>query len=160
MIAGAALSPLTVARPDAQKLVRSVSALPIALLLLLMVGCSDNLPPRVTVSGQVLIDGEPLTHGLVRFVPKGARPAAGRVDETGHFTLTTYNAEDGVVLGVHQVSVNAAEYLSATKKKWHAPKKYATFRTSPLTEEITGSTDSLVINLTWNGGKPFVERVK
>ena len=123
-------------------------------------GCSDGRPPRVTVSGQVLIDGEPLKHGSVQFIPTGARPASGKLDENGQFTLSTYGSADGVVLGVHQVAVNASEYLSATKKKWHAPKKYATFRTTPLTEEITGSTDSLVINLTWDGGKPFVERVK
>ncbi|MFV2090877.1 MAG: hypothetical protein ACC642_09475, partial [Pseudomonadales bacterium] len=68
--------------------------------------------------------------------------------------------EDGVVPGVHQVEVNAAESLSGTKNYWHAPKIYARFRTSPLTQEITESTDSLVIDLTWDGGKPFTERVR
>ena len=62
--------------------------------------------------------------------------------------------------GVHQVEVNAAESLSGSKNFWHAPKKYARFRTSPLTQEITESTDALVINLTWDGGEPFTEKVK
>jgi hypothetical protein len=44
--------------------------------------------------------------------------------------------------------------------KWHAPKKYFRYKSSGLTEEITGPTDSLVINLTWDGGKPFVERIR
>ncbi len=129
-------------------------------LVLGAAGCSDGRPPRVTVSGQVLIDGQPLQQGSVQFIPKGGRPAVGKIDENGRFTLSTYDTDDGVVLGVHQVAVNASEYLSAKKKKWHAPKKYATFRTTPLTQEITGSVDSLEINLTWDGGKPFVERVK
>ena len=60
----------------------------------------------------------------------------------------------------HRVEVDGSESLSATQLKWHAPKKYFRYRTSELTQEITGPTDSLVINLTWDGGKPFVERVK
>jgi len=61
---------------------------------------------------------------------------------------------------VHRVEVNGAESLSSTKNFWHAPMKYSRFMTSPLTQEITESTDSLVINLTWDGGKPFMERVR
>ena len=132
----------------------------LAYLVASVSGCSDGRPPRVTVSGQVLIDGEPLTIGSVRFIPSGARPAGGNLDENGRFTLSCYGDEDGVVLGTHKVSVNSAEYLTSTTKKWHAPKKYANFRTTPLEEEITGSTDSLVINLSWDGGKPFVEKVR
>ena len=91
--------------------------------------------------------------------PKGARPSSSNLDENGHFTLTCYGSEDGVVPGIHQVEVNGAEYLSGTEILWHAPKKYAFFRASPLKQEITESTDSLVINLSWDGGKPFKERV-
>jgi hypothetical protein len=128
--------------------------------LAVVAGCGDGRPERLEVSGQVLIDGKPLTYGSVRFVPKGARASSGSLDENGRFTLTCYGNDDGVVPGVHQVEVNAAESLSGSKNFWHAPKKYARFRTSPLTQEITESTDSLVINMTWDGGKPFTERVK
>jgi hypothetical protein len=61
---------------------------------------------------------------------------------------------------VHQVEVDASESLSSTKVKWHAPKKYFRYTTSGLTQKIGESTDSLVIELTWDGGKPFVERVR
>ena len=74
--------------------------------------------------------------------------------------LSCYGSEDGVVPGIHQVEVNAGEYLSSTKKYWHAPKKYARYSSSPLKQEISETTDSLVINLTWDGGKPFTERVR
>ncbi len=165
MIADRAVSPLRKRRPDSCD--SAAAGRPVVMLLLLLasfpvvgavVGCSDGRPDRLEVSGQVLIDGKPLTYGFVRFVPKDARPSSSRLDENGRFTLTCYGNEDGVVPGVHQVEINGGESLSGTKKYWHAPPKYAFFRTSPLTQEITESTDSLVINLTWDGGKPFTER--
>lgn len=167
MIADRAVSPLRKTWLDRYE--RAADCGPGARLLVILVlvatigavmGCGDGHPPRLEVSGQVLIDGEPLTYGTVRFVPKGARPSVGKLDENGHFTLSCYGNEDGVIPGVHQVQVHAGEPLSGTKVMWHAPKKYALFKSSPLKQEITESTDSLVINLTWDGGKPFVERRK
>ncbi len=165
MIADRAVSPLRKAWTDSHD--SAAAGKPVAMLLVLLaslpvvgavVGCSDGRPKRLEVSGQVLIDGQPLTFGYVRFVPKGARPSTSMLDKDGRFTLTCYGNEDGVVPGVHQVEVNGGESLSGTKKHWHAPPKYANFRNSPLTQEITESTDSLVIDLTWDGGKPCTER--
>ena len=48
-------------------------------------GCRDGRPTRVPVAGRVLIDGEPLGHGHVRFVPEGARPSGGLLDGDGRF---------------------------------------------------------------------------
>ena len=129
-------------------------------LLTVLIGCSDGRPERLLVSGQVLIDGEPLSYGYIRFVPQGARPSGGKLDEQGRFTLSCYGENDGIVPGVHRVAVNSAEWLNAKERKWHAPPKYFRYRTSGITQEITGPTDSLVVNLTWDGGKPFVERVR
>ena len=123
----------------------------------LLAGCGEQRPTRVSVSGQVLIDGEPLTFGHIRFIPKGARPSEGKLDEDGRFTLTCYDDKDGAVLGVHKIEVSASEPLSPTQIRWHAPKKYANFMTSDLQQEITGATDDVVIRLTWDGGKPYVE---
>lgn len=139
---------------------RSVATLLLFSLAISLIGCGDGRPTRLAVSGQVLIDGKPLSYGHVRFVPKGARPSGGRLDEQGRFTLSCYGENDGIVPGVHRVEVNAGEPLSATTIKWHAPKKYFRYTISGLEQEITDSTDSLVINLTWDGGKPFVERVR
>lgn len=122
-----------------------------------LTGCSDGRPQRVPVSGQVLIDGEPLTMGIVQFVPNGTRPAAGKIDAEGRFTLTSFDGGDGVVLGKHRVMVAAKEMIGESKAKWHAPPKYADFRNSGLEYEITEPTDDLTIELTWDGGKPFVE---
>jgi len=122
-------------------------------------GCNRN-PERVAVSGQVLIDGEPLKYGQVVFVPKGGRPSTADLDENGRFMLTSFDPKDGAALGVHQIAVYANEQLDQTRTKWHAPRRYSFYSSSGLTQEITGPTDSLVIELTWIGdkqGKPFVE---
>ena len=120
-------------------------------------GCDDGRPKRVSVSGTVLIDGEPLSKGIVQFVPDNARPAGGEIDEEGHFTLTCYDDKDGVVLGTHRVMVAAKEMISESEVRWLAPPKYANYSRSGLSYEITEPTDDLKIELTWDGGKPFVE---
>jgi hypothetical protein len=107
----------------------------------------------------VLIDGQPLKFGSVRFVPEGGRPSYGELDQDGRFVLSCYDQHDGVVLGTHRVEVAAGESLSPTKTKWHAPKKYANYANSPLTQQVTGANDSVVINLSWDGGKPFIETI-
>ncbi len=131
-----------------------------ALLLLPAIGCSDGRPSRLAVSGQVLIDGQPLSYGFIRFVPEVGRQAAARLDEQGRFILSTYEKHDGVIPGEFKVEVDGSEELSAKKRMWHAPKKYFRYTTSDLTQSISEPTDSLVINLTWDGGEPFVERLR
>jgi len=66
------------------------------LLSLFAIGCSDGRPDRVPVSGQVLIDGKPLTCGGVTFIPDGHRASHGTI---GHWRttvlLTLYPVEPG-----------------------------------------------------------------
>ena len=122
-------------------------------------GCGDGRPARVPVSGRVLIDGKPLTHGYVRFAPSNSRPSTGGLDSTGHFVLTCYEPGDGAVTGKHLVTVMGQEPIGAESIQWHAPKKYADPNTSGLTQEITSPTNSIVINITWDGKPgPFTER--
>ncbi|MCA9248069.1 MAG: hypothetical protein KDA42_13165 [Planctomycetales bacterium] len=133
--------------------------LPLLLMILVqgVSGCDDGRPERVKVSGIVLLDGEPLNWGYVRVLPSDARAAGGRLDADGRFALTCFDDEDGAVIGTHVVTVSAGESLGPTRRKWHAPKKYADPKTSELTVTIDGPTDDLRIELTWDGGKPFVE---
>ncbi|MGD9128656.1 MAG: hypothetical protein PVH19_14870 [Planctomycetia bacterium] len=125
------------------------------------IGCSDGRPTRIPVSGQVLIDGKPLTFGVVRVVPANDRVATATIQPDGHFTLKTFEDGDGIVAGTHPVAVIASEQVVSDKKyKWHAPKKYARAKTSGLSVNIEKPTDSLVIELTWKGdpyGRPFTE---
>jgi hypothetical protein len=121
--------------------------------------CGCNKQTYVQVSGQVLIDGQPLAHGTIGFVPTKGRAARSNLDSNGRFTLMTYKPGDGVVLGTHRIEIKGVEQIGTNpvKFKWHAPEKYANFAESGLTEEITGPTDSIKIELKWpKGQKPFV----
>lgn len=126
-------------------------------LLSAAAGCGDGLPDRVPVSGRVLIDGQPLTMGQVKVVPANERAAQGAVQPDGTFMLSCYKLGDGSVPGTHKVAVVASEQLGERSLKWHAPQKYADLKTSGLEVTIDGPTDELVINLSWDGGKPFVQ---
>ncbi|CAN5251857.1 hypothetical protein BH11PLA2_BH11PLA2_30310 [soil metagenome] len=121
-------------------------------------GC-DSGTKLVTVSGIVLIDGQPLTHGVVQVAPNGHRAAFAPIGKDGRFTLSTgpNSTGDGVIPGTHRVAVIAHETLGPGSQKWHAPKKYLSVETSGLTITVDKSTNDLVINLTWDGGKPFIE---
>lgn len=132
----------------------------VLLVALAAAGCGDGRPARYPVSGQVLIDGKPLTYGYVKFVPNDARPSGGYVDEQGRFTLGCFAKDDGVIPGIHRVEVDAAESIGSKERLWHAPKKYSNFNSSGLTQEVNEPMDAVVINLTWDGGKPFKERMR
>lgn len=122
----------------------------------LVVGCDDR-PKRLPVAGQVLIDGEPLALGRITLVPDGARPSLGKIGKDGRFVLTCYEGEDGVIPGTHRVAIVANKGMGDTALKWFAPKKYADYRSSGLTVTIDDEQEDLKIELTWDGGKPFVE---
>ncbi|MBA3480793.1 MAG: hypothetical protein H0T51_03165 [Pirellulales bacterium] len=128
--------------------------------LALILGCGDGRPERAKVSGHVLIDGQPLTKGSIRFVPAQGRPAGSSLDESGRFELTCFEPGDGAILGEYRVAIRGAEYLSETLLKWHAPKKYSNAETSDLTATVDEPRDDLNFELTWDGGKPFQEKTQ
>lgn len=82
---------------------RAVSTL--ASLLCLIVGCGRGTPRTMPVTGVVIFQGVPLAEADVAFTPKGGRPATGRTDAAGRFTLTTFKTDDGAVIGQHVVTV-------------------------------------------------------
>ena len=121
-------------------------------------GCSEGRPDRVAVSGRVTIDGAPLQHGSVQFVPVEGRLAGGSLDKEGHFVLTCYEIDDGVIPGKYKVRVLGTEPIGEVAQRWHAPRKYSKIKMSGIEFDLTEPTDSLSIELTWEGGKPFVEK--
>jgi hypothetical protein len=121
-------------------------------------GCGDGRPARVTVSGVVLIDGEPLSRGNIKFVPENGRPSAGKIGQDGRFTLTCYDGADGAIPGKHRVQVSANRGISDSKIEWYAPRKYADFRTSEIEIEIDKPVSDLKVELRSNGQKlPYIE---
>jgi hypothetical protein len=121
-------------------------------------GCGDKLPPRVPISGTVTIDGAPLTYGSIMFINPETRPAGSVIDASGRFTLSCYEAADGAIIGLHRVRVIAAQPVGTDQVRWLAPKKYADENTSGIEKEISEPVEDMKIELTWAGGKPFVER--
>ncbi|MFM7072533.1 MAG: hypothetical protein ACKO38_12155 [Planctomycetota bacterium] len=122
-----------------------------------LVGCGDGLPRRVPIAGKVLIDGQPLARGFIQVVAENDRPASGEIGVDGSFRLTTYEDNDGCVLGKHKVVVIANENQGPYAMKWLAPKEYSNPATTDLVLDVTGSQDDVVIELTWKGGRPYVE---
>lgn len=120
-------------------------------------GCGRGIK-LVKVSGKVLIDGQPLERGFVQVIPKDSRAATGEIGPGGNYTLTTFENEDGCVLGTHTVTVLANESKGPTALHWFAPKKYSDPVSSGLTLDIKEATTSADINLTWEGGKPYTEK--
>ncbi len=121
-------------------------------------GCGDGRPKRVPISGKVRIDGKPLERGFIQVVSATDRAATGEIGADGAFRLTTYEDNDGCVLGKHTVVVIANENQGPYALKWHAPKEYSNAATSDATLEVTGPRDDVVIDLSWKGGAPFVEK--
>jgi hypothetical protein len=129
---------------------RVVSVAALAAVFLALAGCGDG-PKIVPVSGMVTIDGQPLAYGHVQILPEGWRPASGRLDGSGRFTLTTTTPNDGCPVGTHPAVVLAGESITPETMKWHAPTKYADVKTSNLTVTITGPTTDLKIELKSDG---------
>jgi hypothetical protein len=91
----------------------------LALILATCIGCSKSPHDLAPVRGVVTIDGQPFAAGKVMFAPiaKGesrnaGRAAFGRLQPDGTFTLTSYDADDGAVVGEHWATLIRLEDAS------------------------------------------------
>lgn len=139
-----------------ERMTRQMCFLACAVTALPLISGCDFRDGRVPASGVVLIDGDPLTHGTVRLFPEGSRSASGKLDENGRFVLNTKHDQKGILPGTHRVKVDAREWIGPRSLKWHAPKKYASHN-SGLEVTVDETQEEITIDLTWDGGKPFVE---
>jgi hypothetical protein len=122
-------------------------------MLLVLAGCGRSRTPCVPVSGQVLLDGKPVSAGFIRLIPEKGRPASGTLDADGRFRLATYEDGDGCILGTHTVVISEPA-SDATKSPFPVPKKYTSLATSGYKVTIEKATDSLQIDLVSGGEKP------
>jgi len=119
-------------------------------VVLFALGCGGS--DFTTVQGTVTYDGKPLTNGYVTILPDGeGESASGQIGSDGRFTLTTFNATDGVKPGKYKVRI--ASYLSEAKMndptsgKPAIPEKYFDVAKSGLTVTIAGKSQTLDLNL-------------
>lgn len=79
-------------------------------ILLALIGCGSKDPlNRQAVSGRVNVDGLPLSHGLIRFVPQGSTAGPGAMAEIcdGEFCFAK---DSGPIPGTHRVEIEATQY--------------------------------------------------
>jgi len=83
----------------------------------LLPGCSGqpDRPAVAPVHGKVIYRGKPVTGATVAFLCMGAsRSAVGMTDESGNYLLTTYEPDDGAIIGSHVVTVKKYAEISET----------------------------------------------
>lgn len=107
----------------------------------------------VPVSGQVTIDGKPVTRGQIMVFPEGHRASIGKLNDEGRFTLSCFEPGDGAPVGQHIATVTAVESIDEHTNRWHAPKQYANKATGTWIT-IDGPVDDLKLNLTWGNASP------
>lgn len=113
------------------------------LICLLSSGCggSEAHPPTAKVSGTVSFQGAPLESGTIMFFPvAGGKHAVGMIKDGGAFSLSTFESEDGALIGDHKVVLNISyeqpdgQPVPASVKR--VPKKYADRETTPLSAQV------------------------
>jgi hypothetical protein len=123
---------------------RLVTIVPLLVCLTLTTGCGSGRPKCVSISGVVTYHGQPLEGAVVIFIPPKSRSATGITDTQGRFTLQTFSAGDGGVLGDHVVCISktvvdatAAQKSPYSKTKSLLPAIYGTPVKTPLRATVT-----------------------
>ena len=85
------------------------------IVVVLLAGCTRaNQNRTFKVTGDVRLDNQPLTGGIVVFMPDKGQAAKGTIGGDGTFTLGTYAADDGAVAGQYRVAVIAPDRSAMT----------------------------------------------
>lgn len=100
------------------------------LCLAVLQGCGNSGEYAVVpVSGVVTCQGKPVANATVNFSPKASadrsalnpgKLALGITDEQGRFQLTTYENNDGVIIGTHIVTIE----LNFDEKTGRSPRGF------------------------------------
>jgi hypothetical protein len=128
----------------------------LCLLLGIAAGCGNSHSFEVApVEGTVTLDGEPVTRGLVTFIPdekagtKGPI-GVGKIDQNGSYRIVTLPNSDslnGAIVGRHRIRVShfASDRYSETRD---AVRLYSSETTSGLTAEVKpGMTNAVDLSL-------------
>jgi hypothetical protein len=120
--------------------------------LVLVSGCEPNLNHKklVPISGRVMIDGEPLTEGTITVWVKDYRPAIGRIESDGRYTLLTHKPGDGCRPGTHPITITSQVSYGEDSIEYLIPAIYGSPETSKLTITVDEPRDNVDYNLTWN----------
>lgn len=118
----------------------------VVLIVLAIAGC-DSGRSLAPVKGKVLLDGQPLTTGLLVAIPPAGRGANGQIQSDGTFELSTNGDGDGAAIGTHKIAVIAYDGEpgagpEAGYGKLLVPKRYVNPETSGLKVEVKPDEDN------------------
>lgn len=120
---------------------------------LLAAGC-ERPSLLVPVNGRVLLDGKPLSSGVVQFQPASGQAASGQLAEDGSFVLSRHAPGDGVPPGTYRVAVISYDPTATTDAvdNLRVPLKYTRFGSSGIEFTVfPGAVEPLVIQLVSGG---------
>lgn len=111
-------------------------------------GCGGgDRPPLGRVHGRITLDGKPLVHASVDFVPQGGgRAATGDTDAAGDYELKYIRDIMGAKVGAHTVRVNGGR--DAAGAATTVPDRYNV--KSTLKAEVAAGDNVINFDLTTN----------
>ena len=130
---------------------RRTFTLAVATMLAVFSGCGADTAP---VSGTVSLDGQTVGPGTVIFLPtsEGARSAVGTFGDDGRYLLSTFEPNDGAVVGSHRVIIQASspsesEFGEEEIVDSRIPLIYADPQTGGLTAEVKPGSNAIDFDL-------------
>lgn len=96
-------------------------------MLVFLVGCGKNGPPRAAVQGNVQFDGRPLPKGAIRFIPVEGTPGPETATEilAGKYQLAEVN---GPPVGKLRVEIRSSGRVPAELVSEQAADKLSTYQ--------------------------------
>ena len=133
----------------------------LAMITVGVLGCRQEGPKIVSVSGRVTRGGRPVKDLKVTFMPESGRPSWGYTDPDGRYTLHFSREQDGACVGKHKVFVkydprpsDPGEQMKWLEGGFKAPpdmkaidQKYGNPETTPLEFDIQEDRDDLDLKL-------------
>lgn len=126
------------------------------LMCIIATGCgggSSDHPDLGTVTGSIVIDGNPLPSSMVVFSPENGRSSMGITDGEGKYELTYVGETKGAKIGTHTISITTVQEDNSEESGGEAvnfketiPAKYHT--KSTLTEEVKAGDNVFDFELT------------
>ncbi len=118
-------------------------------LLLFMIGCGPSGPYRVTVTGQVSLDGKPVKGGSISFENTATGHAARGDIGDGSYEIAVPPGEYKIAVEPSLVEVPSRNPNSPPTTKYadNIPKKYHSIRTTDLSADVSDDKASFDFEL-------------
>lgn len=120
---------------------------PLLLLILTACGGGEVLPETAPVSGVLTYKGKPVEGATIVFMPVNAKrtnPGYSTSDKEGKYKVTTYTADDGALLGEHEITVQLFDNVNGQSS---LPGKYGYAKKSGLTATIKAGMNDVPLKL-------------